>query len=139
MSKKTIVTGASGHIGGNLVRSLLAQHREVCCLVRRDTRAIDDLNEETEYADKPHNYAYDRSKARGQQAVLEVVEKGLNAVVVNPTGVIGAYDYKPSRMGLVFLNLYNGRLPAIVAGSFNFVDVQDVVECAKRWRTSTPG
>jgi dihydroflavonol-4-reductase len=223
MSKKAVITGASGHIGGNLVRALIAQGREVLCLVRRDTRAIDGLKvatapvdlfdvealassfkgtstvfhlaaqisvvgsmegqvertnvegarnvaeaclkagvdrlvhfssihafqqepldvpvtEESEYADKPYDCAYDRSKARGQKAVLEIVKKGLNAVIVNPTGVIGGHDYKPSLMGRVFINLYNRRLPVIVAGGFNFVDVQDVVKGAlAAEKKDTPG
>ncbi len=38
-----VVTGASGHLGANLVRGLLAAGHEVRCVVRRDTRALDGL------------------------------------------------------------------------------------------------
>jgi len=41
-----VVTGASGHIGGNLVRGLLHQGREVRAVVHRDTRAIEGLDVE---------------------------------------------------------------------------------------------
>ena len=44
--KITVVTGAAGHIGGNLVRALLAEGRAVRCLVRRDRRALEGLEVE---------------------------------------------------------------------------------------------
>jgi len=40
---KIAVTGASGHLGGNLVRLLLSRGHEVRCMVRQDTRALDGL------------------------------------------------------------------------------------------------
>jgi dihydroflavonol-4-reductase len=70
---------------------------------------------------------YDRSKAEGEVEVRRVVDRGLDAVVVNPTGVIGPRDETPSRMGAVMLALWRRRLPAVVAGGFDWVDVRDVV------------
>ncbi len=72
--------------------------------------------------------AYDRSKAAGEAAVREIVAEGLDAVIVHPTGVIGPVDYRPSRMGRVFLDLYHRRLPSLVAGGFDWVDVRDVCQ-----------
>jgi dihydroflavonol-4-reductase len=40
------VTGASGHIGGNLVRALLARGEQVRVLVRKDRRALEGLDVE---------------------------------------------------------------------------------------------
>jgi len=54
---------------------------------------------------------YDRSKARGEAEVRLVVERGLDAVVVHPTGVIGPRDEAPSRMGSVLLALW--RRPVV--------------------------
>ena len=71
--------------------------------------------------------AYDRSKARGEVEVGRVVDRGLDAVVVNPTGVIGPRDDTPSRIGTVMLALWQRRLPALVAGGFDWVDVRDLV------------
>ena len=70
--------------------------------------------------------AYDRSKAAGERMVLAAAERGLEAVIVNPTSVIGPYDFEPSRMGRFFLALARGRIPAVVRGAFDFVDVRDV-------------
>jgi dihydroflavonol-4-reductase len=73
---------------------------------------------------------YDRSKAAGEKIVREYVRGGLHAVILNPTGVIGPFDFEPSAMGHVFLGLYHRRLPALVDGGFDFVDVRDVVNGA---------
>lgn len=43
---KIAVTGASGHVGANLVRALLAQGHQVRVLVREDTRALEGLQVE---------------------------------------------------------------------------------------------
>ena len=75
----------------------------------------------------PRLPAYDRSKAAGEAALREVVADGLDAVVLNPSGVIGPRDDAPSRMGAVLLAAAVGRLPATVAGTFDWVDVRDVV------------
>jgi dihydroflavonol-4-reductase len=73
-----------------------------------------------------HVPRYDRSKAAGERIVAAAVADGLDAVIVRPTGVIGPRDFAPSRMGQVFLDLARRRLPALMAGGFNWVDVRDV-------------
>ncbi len=84
------------------------------------------IDETSSRATRPTLPAYDRSKAAGEAALQEVVDRGLDAVVVNPTGVIGPHDFAPSRMGHVFLALAQRRLPALVSGGFDWVDVRDV-------------
>lgn len=210
---KVAVTGASGHIGGNLVRALLEEKRDVRAIVREDTRALDGLNVEFAKADVREKesllkafsgcetvyhlaaqitivgdksgivnevnvkgtsnvvsaciecgvkrlvhfssvhalsqipfeepidetrplaisglaLAYDRAKALSEIEVLKGVENGLDAVIVNPAGVIGPNDYKLSLMGEVLLNLYKRKFPAVIAGGFDFVDVRDVAKGA---------
>ncbi|WP_131778596.1 NAD-dependent epimerase/dehydratase family protein [Legionella bozemanae] len=73
---------------------------------------------------------YDQSKAHAEKIVLDSCEQGLNAVVVNPTGVIGPNDYKLSLMGTAIIKIYKGYNPVLVRGGFNFVDVRDVVQGA---------
>jgi len=46
-----VVTGASGHVGGNLVRALLDQGRRVRVVVRDDARAVEGLDVERVQAD----------------------------------------------------------------------------------------
>lgn len=86
--------------------------------------------------------AYDRSKALGERAVRAVgQETGLEVVIVHPTGVIGPNDYARSRMGRVLLDLAWRRLPTLVPGGFDWVDVRDVAEgtlaAASRGRPQT--
>jgi dihydroflavonol-4-reductase len=71
--------------------------------------------------------AYDRSKAAGEEHIRRFVSRGLDAVCINPTGIIGPRDTRPSRMGTVLRALWRRRLPAIVDGGFDWVDVRDVV------------
>jgi dihydroflavonol-4-reductase len=83
--------------------------------------------------------AYDRAKAAGEVELAEAVERGLDAVTINPTGIIGPLDESPSRMGTVLRALWRRRLPALVPGGFDWVDVRDVVRAlrlaAERGRT----
>lgn len=76
--------------------------------------------------DYPPHFAYDRSKAAGEAAVREVMGRGLEAVILHPSGVVGPYDFGPSRMGRVLLQLQRRTLPSLVDGAFDFVDVRDV-------------
>jgi len=85
------------------------------------------IDERSPRADDPRLPAYDRSKAAGEAALRAVVARGLDAVVVNPTGILGPLDEAPSRIGAGLYALWRRRLPATVAGGFDWVDVRDVV------------
>ena len=69
---------------------------------------------------------YDRTKYAGELAVRDLIKMGLPAVVIHPTGVIGPGDHRPSRMGQVLIDLSSKKLPALISGGFNWVDVRDV-------------
>ena len=75
-------------------------------------------------------FRYDFSKATGQHIVMEYVHRGLDTVILNPTAVIGPFDFKPSLLGQVMIKLYNRQLPALVRGGYDFVDVRDVAHAA---------
>lgn len=205
-----VVTGASGHLGANVVRALLERGERVRVLVHRSSEALEGLEVELaegsvtdldslrrafegsrrvyhlagvisldgdpdgrvqrinvggtakvaqacrdvgvgrlvhvssvhafdqhprdelldegrpQVADSAKASAYDRSKAASERVVREAVDAGLDAVIVNPTGVIGPVDFGPSRTGQVLVDLAHGRLPALLDGGFDFVDVRDV-------------
>ena len=71
---------------------------------------------------------YAKSKARASLEVLEGVGRGLDAVIVCPTGVIGPNDYRPSEMGELIINVIRGKLKGYLDGAYDFVDVRDVVK-----------
>lgn len=205
-----LVTGANGHVGGNLVRALLDRGDRVRALVhnredaleglpveivRGDVRDRDDMKTATAGAelvfhlaarisiDGPHRGlvesinvdgtrtaaeaalaagvrrfvhvssihaiekipaesaideqtpretadrapAYDRSKAAAEAVLRRTADAGLDIVIVNPTAIIGPFDFAPSRMGRVLIGLADGRISGLVRGSFDWVDVRDVV------------
>ncbi len=71
---------------------------------------------------------YDRSKATASLEVQNAVKKGLNAVLVCPTGVIGPYDFRGSEMGEVIRGAAFARPMFYIKGAYDFVDVRDVVD-----------
>ena len=88
------------------------------------------LDEGRDSVDGPRHDAYARSKAAGETEVRRGIDRGLDAVILNPTGVIGPFDGGPSHMGQFFLDLHRRRIPAQIAGGFDCVDVRDVVDAA---------
>jgi len=92
-----------------------------------DNLPVDEpIDENTPNIKKSH-LVYDQSKAEGEKIVFDAIREGLNAVVVNPTAIIGPYDYKPSYLGQAVMKLYLRKLPTLVPGGYNWVDVRDVV------------
>ncbi len=207
---KTFVTGASGHVGANLVRELLRRGDAVRGRGRGDTAAIDGLDVERVHgelrdvaalerglagcdrlyhvaafvslrpgdqqqvfdvnvtgtknilqaaeragvartvfcssfgavghnpsggpSDETHtvnpfetHLDYELSKAIAELEVHRAVHRGLDVRIVNPCGVVGPHDYKPSSVGQTILDFANRKMPAYVQGRFEFVAVKDVV------------
>jgi dihydroflavonol-4-reductase len=85
------------------------------------------INEETARSVGADLPVYDRSKFAGEQELRAVIEKGLDAVICNPTAVYGPVDKAPlSRINGILRDAARGRVPAFVEGGFDFVDVRDV-------------
>jgi dihydroflavonol-4-reductase len=53
--------------------------------------------------------------------------RGLDAVIIYPTAIFGPYDFQPSFFGEALLGIAQRKLPALVKGGFDWVDVRDVV------------
>ena len=68
--------------------------------------------------------AYDMTKAMGQELVMNT--DGIEKVSINPTSILGRYDFKPSRLGKVIKTLYAGKLPFLVNGGLDVIDVEDL-------------
>jgi dihydroflavonol-4-reductase len=85
-----------------------------------------------------HYPPYDRSKAAAEKEVRQGIEKGLDAVIISPTAIIGPHDYRPSHFGEALLKLANGNLPALVSGGFDWVDVRDVIQGARQAEERAP-
>ncbi len=77
---------------------------------------------------EPQYGDYAKSKALASIEVLEGVKKGLDAVIVCPTGVIGPYDFKISEMGTLILNYAKSKMVFYIDGAYDFVDVRDVAD-----------
>ena len=73
--------------------------------------------------------AYKRSKVIAERLVEQLaVERGLPAVIVNPSTPIGPRDTRPTPTGRVIVEAANGRMPAFVDSGLNLVHVDDVAE-----------
>jgi len=81
---------------------------------------------------------YDRSKAQGEKAILQAVSKGFNAIIIKPTGIIGPYDYRPSHFGQALLLMASGKLPILLDGGFDWVDIRDVAQYAIEAEQNAP-
>ena len=219
--RKVAVTGASGHIGANLVRELLGRGYEVVVLIRKTSDALEGLdvvrvygdlidrqslcnafngveqvyhlaafisiksgdNDQLELVniegtrnvlevcqsegvstlihfstihalnlepfDQPvtednqllgertgHSADYDYSKAGAERLVRQNSCNTLGTRIIYPTAALGPNDFNRSLFGQAILKIAHGRMPALVAGGFDWVDVRDVawgaVEAAEK-------
>ncbi|HSW58602.1 MAG TPA: SDR family oxidoreductase [Dehalococcoidales bacterium] len=69
---------------------------------------------------------YAKSKAQASLEALSAAARGLDTVIVCPSGVIGPYDFKGSEMGYLIQAFVRRKLPAGVNGAYDFIDVRDV-------------
>jgi len=70
---------------------------------------------------------YKLSKFQAELAVRELIEeKGLPAVIVNPSTPIGPGDVKPTPTGRLIVEAARGRMPGYVDTGLNVVHVEDV-------------
>jgi len=72
--------------------------------------------------------AYKQSKVAAERLVEALVERGLPAVIVNPSTPVGAGDVKPTPTGRIIIEAAAGRIPAFVDTGLNMVHVDDVAE-----------
>lgn len=69
---------------------------------------------------------YERSKCLGERVALEMCDRGLCLVCVNPTSVYGPGQKRD--MTGVLIRFLNGRLPAVADSRLSFVYIDDVIQ-----------
>ncbi len=84
-------------------------------------------NEESLFDSRSSEIAYADSKRLAEIHVRQAVERGLNAVIVNPAQVVGPGDHE-MYMGNVVQSCKRGRVLAVPSGGICMVDVQAVVQ-----------
>lgn len=82
------------------------------------------VNEDIKWADSKLNTTYATSKHRSEMEVWRGIAEGLNAVIVNPSTVLGYGDWNSSSSA-IFKNVYE-NFPWYSNGVNGFVDVEDV-------------
>jgi dihydroflavonol-4-reductase len=85
------------------------------------------IDENFTWKTSKHNSNYAISKYSGEREVWRAIEEGLNAVIVNPTIIIGAGDWKTGSSQM-FGQVHKG-FPFYSEGINGFVDVADVTKC----------
>lgn len=81
---------------------------------------------------------YAKTKAAASQLVLQEAAAGLDASIVQPSGIFGPGDYQQGHLTSLLIEYINGRLPAGTQGGYDFVDVRDVaagiISCLEKGR-----
>ena len=121
----------SVNVGGtrNVVAGAVASGAQLVHVSTVDTLGLGTrkqaANEDTP-ADPTIRVPYITTKREAEALVLEAVAGGLNAVIVNPTYMLGPWDWKPSS-GRMLLHLARGNALLAPRGGNDFCDVRDVV------------
>jgi dihydroflavonol-4-reductase len=85
------------------------------------------MNENHAWNYRPDYYPYGYSKYLAEMEVQKVVALGLDAVLVNPSVVLGAGDIYRTTSSIIF-QVAHRKLPGLVEGGVNFVHIQDVLD-----------
>jgi len=92
-------------------------------------RPLDQPFNESRPYKKTSAYAYDYSKAMGEQIVLDVLNEGnIDGCILRPSSVLGVFDFRPSEIGKALLDFYHQKIPMLPPGGYNFIDVRDLAQ-----------
>lgn len=73
---------------------------------------------------------HDQAKSDAEREVMKGIAQGLDTIILVPTAAIGPYDFQPSLLGQGLVALYTRKLPTLVDGGFDWVDVRDIAKAA---------
>ena len=107
----------------------------VAALGRPNPRTIDTsapvvIDETQRWEDSPNNSAYAKTKYLAELEVWRGISEGLQAVIVNPSLILGEGDWQKSSTQL-FKYVYDSK-PFYTEGTVNYVDVTDIAEAIYR-------
>ena len=88
------------------------------------TKSGEQVNEEKKWQESKINTRYAISKNKAEMEVWRAMGEGLNAVIINPSTVLGYGDWNSSSCR-IFKTVHEG-FPWYTEGSNGFVDVEDV-------------
>ena len=84
------------------------------------------ISEDCEFSPGLVDGDYAKSKAAATELVFDAAERGLNASIVLPSGIIGPGDLQGGSFTSMAKSFLSGKLPFAVRGGYDFVDVRDV-------------
>lgn len=92
------------------------------------SKGEDVIDEKTKWKESEWNSPYGKSKYLAEMEVWRGMAEGLNAVIVNPSNVLGSGFWKDrTSTAQFFYKIWKG-MPFYPLGSTGFVDVRDVVQ-----------
>lgn len=94
----------------------------------KDSSTLTEIDEEHRWVDSSSNSNYAITKYLAELEVWRGIEEGLNAVIINPSVILGEGDWHKSSTRL-FKYVFDEK-PFYSEGALNFVDVKDVSEAA---------
>jgi dihydroflavonol-4-reductase len=94
-------------------------------------KPLDEPMDESRPLRKNSDIAYEKTKSLAEEWITQQQGPGFDVIILNPTAIFGPYDYKPSLLGQVIMQIYNGTLPGLIPGGYNWVDIRDVCEAAR--------
>lgn len=84
------------------------------------------ISEDCEFSPGLVDGDYAKSKAAATELVFDAAERGLNASIVFPSGIMGPGDLQGGSFTSMAKSFLSGKLPFAVRGGYDFVDVRDV-------------
>ena len=75
-------------------------------------------------------FLYEKTKAIAQKWLTEQKGKGTKVIIINPTAILGPHDYRPSLIGEFIIEVMKRKLPGLVNGGYDWVDVRDVANAS---------
>lgn len=86
------------------------------------------ITEDCEFSPGLVDGDYAKSKATATELAFDAAERGLNASIVFPSGIIGPGDMQGGSFTSMAKSFLRGKLPFAVRGGYDFVDVRDVAK-----------